>query len=379
MPRLGMTALIAWRNLAKDRVRLLVTLTGIVFSVVLMGMQSGLLLGFSESTSSLVDHSGADLWMTAKGTQVVDVATPLDERCRFQALAVPGVQSADPFLVAFASWLRPSGGAESVLVVGVKPRSRLSGPWNLVEGSTADLERPGGVIVDRLYAGKLGVTKLGETVEINGKRARVVGFTRGIRTFTQSPYVFTSLANAQAYVDLSSAKIGYVLLRVAPGADPEQVRRRIESRIPEVTVFSKRTFSESSSSYWLYTTGAGASLIMSALLGLVVGVTIVAQTLYASTLDRLPEYATLKAMGAPNSYLYRIIITQAAMGAAIGCALGLALVVLLVLGAQSSSAAPKLPISLALSLGGMTFAMCIGASVLSIRKVMTIDPVAMFR
>jgi putative ABC transport system permease protein len=378
-PTVAMTTLIAWRNLAHDRVRFFVTLTGIIFSVVLMGMQSGLLLGFSKATSGLIDNSTADLWVVARGTKDVDISTPLDERRRFQALAVPGVESAEPFLINFASWKRPSGGTESVSLVGIENDAVLGGPWNIVEGRREDLERPDAVIVDRIYAKKLGVTAIGETVEINKRKARVVGFSKGIRTFTQSPYVFTSLANAQHFVGAPSTNVGYLLVKVAPGADVATVKAGIEQRIPDVEVFTRAGFAKSSSDYWLYTTGAGFSLIISALLGLVVGIVIVAQTLYASTIDRLPEYATLKAMGAPSSYLYKIIVTQAGMAASIGYTVGIAIVVVLVIGAQASSAAPVLPVPLAIGLGMLTFAMCIGAAIISIRKVMAIDPVGVFR
>ena len=375
----GMTTKLAWRNLAHDRVRLIVTLVGIVFSVVLMGMQSGLLVGFTRTTTALVENASADLWMVPKGTLDVDLGGPLDERRRYQALAIAGISRAEPYLVNFARWKKPDGGTESIQLIGYRLGDELGGPWNLDEGSALDLARPDGVIVDRLYAKKLGVAKVGDTVEINGRRARVVGFTRGIRTFTQSPYVFTSLPNARDFVGASAETAGYVLMSVAPGVDPAAMEAEIERRIPEVEVYQSAAFSKSSSDYWLFTTGAGFSLIISAVLGLVVGIVIVAQTLYASTIDRLPEYATLKAMGAPSSYLYRIIITQAGIGAVIGYAAGIAIVVGLVLLSAEASAAPVLPLWLALGLGGLTLVMCIGAAVLSIRKVMSIDPVGVFR
>ncbi len=375
----SMTTLLAWRNLAHDRVRLVVTLVGIVFSVVLMGMQSGLLVGFTRTTTGLVDNARADLWMVPKGTLDVDLGGPLDERRRYQALAIEGIAKAEPYLINFARWKKPDGGTESIQLVGHQLGDDLAGPWSLEEGSVEDLRRPDGVIVDRLYAKKLGVTAIGDTAEINGRRARVVGFTRGIRTFTQSPYVFTSLPNARAFVGAPSTQAGYVLLALAPGADAATVEAAIESRIPDVEVYQSAAFAKSSSDYWLFTTGAGFSLIISALLGLVVGIVIVAQTLYASTIDRLPEYATLKAMGAPNSYLYRIIITQAGIGAVIGYVIGLAIVIALVFASREASAAPVLPLSLALGLGGLTLVMCVGAAILSIRKVMAIDPVGVFR
>lgn len=374
-----MTTLLAWRNLAHDRVRLIATLVGIIFSVVLMGMQSGLLVGFSRTTTGLITHSRADLWIVPKGTVNVDLGGPLDERRRYQVLEIPGVARAEAYLINFARWQKPDGGTESVQLVGQEPGDVLAGPWNLDEGSVEDLRRPDAVIIDRLYAEKLGIEQVGQVIEINEKRARVVGFTHGIRTFTQSPYVFATIANVRRFADSPEGRAGYVLVELATGADPDVVEAAIEQRIPDVEAFQKDDFAKISSDYWLYTTGAGFSLILSTALGLVVGIVVVAQTLYAATIDRLPEYATLKAMGAPSSYLYRIIVTQAGIGAIVGYSIGISIVSGLVLASRQASAAPALPFSLAVWLGILTLGMCIAAATLSVRKVMAIDPVSVFR
>jgi putative ABC transport system permease protein len=375
----GMTTLIAWRNLVHDRVRFVVTLVGIVFSVVLMGMQTGLLVGFVQTTSGLVTHSGADLWIAPRGTKNVDLSNLMSDRTKYLARTVPGVASAESYFVTFARWKRPDGGRETVLLVGSEPNASMGGPWNLAQGTRADLALPDGVIIDRLYAEKLGVTRVGETVEINDERARVVGFTHHVRTFTQSPYVFTTLSKAQTLAGFGQGLTTYVLVRLAPGADRAAVERGLAERLPDADVVSTAAFASKSESYWLFTTGAGMSLILSALLGLVVGIVIVAQTLYASTVDRLPEYATLRAMGAPRGYLYRIIVTQAVLGGVFGYAIGIALVALLVRLSVDSSAAPRLPLWLAGSLGVVTLAMCVSAALISIRKVTKLDPVAVFR
>src|SRR5256885_5909033 len=86
-----LTLLIAWRNLVHDRLRFTVTLVGIAFSTILMGIQLGMLLNFMRTISTIVDHAGADLWIAAHGVPSVDLATPIEERRRFQALAVEGV------------------------------------------------------------------------------------------------------------------------------------------------------------------------------------------------------------------------------------------------------------------------------------------------
>ena len=151
-----LTLLIAWRNLVHDRVRLAVTLIGIAFSTILMGLQLGMLLNFMHTTSTIVDHAGADLWVAAHGVRTVDLATPLEKRRRFQSLDVNGVSIAEPYLLQFAFWKKADGIRETVIIVGVDPHAEMGLPWAMLpDRSIHDaLSTPDGVIIDRLYADK---------------------------------------------------------------------------------------------------------------------------------------------------------------------------------------------------------------------------------
>jgi putative ABC transport system permease protein len=235
------------------------------------------------------------------------------------------------------------------------------------------------VILDRLYRDKLGIERVGQVVEINGRRARVVGFTDGIRTFTQAPHVFADIKTARHLAGFAEDQLNYLLVRAVPGQDHAALRDAIRARVPEIDAHSRAEFARRSVLYWLVTTGAGFSLVISAALGLVVGIVVTAQTLYATTIDHLPEYATMRAMGAPARYLNGIILRQAAIAAGLGYAIGIAIAGLVVASARDSSAAMLMPWPLAAALGVATVAMCAAAALISIRKVMAIDPVSVFR
>src|SRR5262249_5254656 len=194
----------------------------------------------------------------------------------------------------------------------------LGGPWNVVEGRVADLKLDDNVFVDELYKTKLGVARVGDVFEIRGHRARVAGFTRGIRSFTTSPYVFTSFKSAQNYASIAEDQTVFILVKGDGTAPVDVVRERLLARIKDVDVATTSTFSNMTRFYWMFTTGAGVAVLLAALLGLVVGVVVVAQTIYATTMDHLKEYGTLKAMGANNGYLYRVILQQAVISAVIG-------------------------------------------------------------
>lgn len=377
-----MTFTIARRNLTHDKARLAVTLTGVLFAVTLVTIQLGIFAGFTSTTSGVIDHSRAHVWVGSRGVRNFDIAVPMTERKLYQALSVPGVDSAEKVVVHFANWRKPLGGEESVEIIGFDPRTQGLGPWNLVGDpawTMAALEAPDTVLADVLYLGKLGVRGVGESVEINGRRARVVGLTKGVRSFTTSPYIFTHFKNAQNYSRLQEDQTTYILATAQDGVTPEELKSRLLARVPDVDVFTTAEFSKKTQDYWMFNTGAGMSLIMSAALGLVVGVVIVAQTLYATTMDHLSEFATLRAMGAPSRYIYEVIGFQAVISAVAGYLLGMSVCLVVVWSARDSGMAILLPWRLAGGMFFLTLGMCLTASFVSIHRVTRIDPTMVFK
>jgi putative ABC transport system permease protein len=370
---------LAKRNLFQDKLRLAVTLTGVVFAVVLIVVELGLFFGFVETTSALIDHSQADLWVTSSHVHYLELGVPLNERKFYQVEAVPGVAGADKYIVRYTRWNRLDGGQNQVQIIGFNPDSTWGGPWNVVQGSIDDLKTPDAVMVDEVYKNKLGVSRIGEVFEINGHRARVVGFTHGIRSFTTSPCVFTSFHNALDYAPLRDNQTTYVLVRVEPGASAEEVRQSILARVEGVDVLTTEEFSRMTQNYWTFTTGAGIAILLAAILGVIVGFVVVAQTIYATTMDHIKEFGTLKAMGAPNSYVQKVILMQAGISAVIGYVVGMTLSGFIVRFGQPAGAPILLNWWMALVTLALTLSMCMGAALISIRKVTQLDPATVFK
>jgi putative ABC transport system permease protein len=203
--------------------------------------------------------------------------------------------------------------------------------------------------------------------------------TEGIRSFTTSPWVFATARTAQTMAGFGPSQWNYILATLAPGYRLDQVRDALRAAIPRADVYTTEEMASLTRDYWLLTTGAGASVLISALLGLLVGAVIVAQVLYATTVDHLSEFGTLRAMGAPRGFIYRVILSQAAISATIGYGVG----ILVALGVARSSETGTVLIlitpELAAALFLVTLAMCAGASVVSIRKAMSIDPAMVFQ
>jgi len=369
---------LASRNLFHDRLRLVATIVGIVFSIVLVTVQMGLYVGFGRMVTTMIDHAPADLWIMPLGTKCFEDPSLLDDRQRFRTLAVNGVAEAAPLVVGYAQWRLPSGTTTPVFIVGSELRGLGLRPWDLVAGRLDDLSIPGAVAIDQSYFDRLGIGGAGANAEIRDQKVQVMAVTRGIRSFTTTPYAFTGLDRARAYTGISPNKASYLLVRVSPDSDVDSVRRQLQANLSDVEVLTTTEFRNRSRSFWLFGTGAGAALFAGALLGIIVGTVIVAQTLYSSTKDHLDEFATLRAIGSSGAYIYKVIIWQAVLSAIIGFG-GAAGISAIVVKMTAESALPIVVTpGLTLGLFLLTVVMCVASAIAAILQVMRIDPAMVF-
>ena len=370
---------LASRNLFQDRLRFVATVIGVVFSIVLVIVQLGLFLSFTRMVTTMIDHAPADLWIVPYGTKCFEDPSLLDLHDRSLALAVGGVTDAVPIVVGFAQWSVPTGGTTPVFLVGSNRTPPGLAPWNLVDGTVDVLSTARTVAVDQTYFGRLGITAVGDSTEIRDQKVEVGAITRGIRSFTTTPYLFTSLSQAQAYMGLSSNRASYLLVHLSPDTDIADVRAALLAKLPKVEVLTPDEFRSRSRSFWLFGTGAGAALFAGALLGVIVGTVIVAQTLYSSTKDHLNEFATLRAIGSSGAYIHMVIVAQALLSAAIGFTLAASLGLVIV--ALTGETALPIMMTPALTFGLflLTVLMCVISALCAIVQVTRIDPARVFK
>ncbi len=373
---------LAARNLFHDRLRFVATAIGIVFSVVLVLVQMGLYLGFGRMVTTMIDHADTDLWVMRKGTKCFEDPSLIKSGLGDAIAAVKGVGEVTPLVIGFADWRLASGEMTPVFLVGSIQKQGenmpVLDPWNIVEGSLDDLSHRDAVAVDVSYTDRLGLEGLGTKAEIRGQRVRVAALTKGIRSFTTTPYVFSMLDRARAYVGVGDGDTSYFLVKLLAGADLDRVREAIAAKDKDIEVLTSAEFHERSRRFWLFGTGAGAALYAGALLGVIVGTVIVAQTLYSSTKDHLDEFATLRAIGSSKGYIYTVIIYQALLSAVIGFALasviGFAVVYVTASGALPVVITP----ALILAVLALTLVMCLGSAFTAILRVVRLDPVMVF-
>ena len=367
---------LALRNLFHDRLRFVATTIGIVFSVVLVMVQMGLYLGFGRMVTTVIDHTSADLWVMRHGTKCFEDPSLLSHSKQTGAAATAGVAEVTPLVIGFSGWILPSGEITPVFVVGSD--LQILKPWNLTEGTVRALSGSGTVAVDRSYFERLGVSGIGSKANIRGLPVSVAAVSEGIRSFTTTPYVFSDLSQARAYIGIPSTMVSYLLVKLRPGADLERVRHDLQASLPDSEVLTPAEFNERSRSYWLLGTGAGAALFAGAILGIIVGVVIVAQTLYSSTKDHLDEFATLRAMGSSNGYIYSVIIYQAILNAVIGFAFATLIGFSVVEFTRSGALPVLITPMLVLAMLVLTVVVCMAAALGAIFRVVRIDPVMVF-
>jgi putative ABC transport system permease protein len=373
---------IGWRNLKRDPGRATIAILGVVFAVVLVTVEVGMLLGLVRNSSLLIDRSSADLWVSTIDVKTFDFATPIDQRKRYRIEAIPGVERVEEFNVSYSIWKLPGGGNANCQVIAIDDCLGLAPSLNLSAGNIEDLHNQDTVIIDEGERAKLGNPNIGDTVEIIQRRAKIVGFTRDMRSFTTTPYVFTSLRRGERYgwlTESNGPQSVYFLVKVAPGHDVEQVRAAIASSVPDIEVHTRESFSWRTRSYWLIETGMGLGFLAASLLGLMVGGVIVSQTLYAMTMEKLPEFGVLKALGAGMTELARIVLEQSLICGGAGLLVGLLLSAAIGAAASAAGTSVEIPVMLIASVVLLTAMLCSGAALVSIKRLNRLEPATVFR
>jgi putative ABC transport system permease protein len=371
---------LATKSLLHDRLRFLITVSGVAFAVTLVFVQVGLFLGLLDNASVTIEHVSADLWVTSRNTPNVDFAHTFPETSVQRVRSVPGVAEADNLIVWFMTVNLPSGAQEGTLVYALSDFSRWNIPWNVESGNLEDLKRGQYLFLDGSAVKRYGAFSVGEYREILGQRMKIIGRTRDALSFTTTPISFVDFDRAQKLSpDLLKNRTTYILVKLAPGADPAAVKAEIARRLPYNDVYTKKEWAARSRRYWVQSTGIGLNMYITVFLGCLVGIVVVAQTLYTSTMEHIKEFGTVKAIGGGNLDIYRILGKQATISAITGFVLG----ALMAFALRPAIAKIDLKLIIPPVFAAIVFAgaivMCLAAAVISFRKVAAIDPALVFR
>jgi putative ABC transport system permease protein len=370
--------LLAIRNIAHDRTRFLLTVTGIAFSAFLMLFQGSLLAGFERASSRVIDSVDTDIWVMAHGVQAFDFSPPLPSDYYGKIRGVPGVRSVRRIASGVAFWQLPNGSRKTVILIGGD--NEIEGEYPVNRRSvTLPVLDPDDALVDVSDMDALGLSQLPTEVEVNSRRRHVRRAVLGFGSFLGSPYVFGRLDDARRGLGLGEDGAMFLLLKVNQQEEIAAVRQAIQQRAPELDILTKEQFSARAQHYWTMQTGAGGALLTAAVLGFIVGVLIVSQTVYATTMENLEEFATLKALGASSWFIVRIVATQALLSTVLGSAIGMVIAFPIMSLARHAISWIYTPWQLVVALVAATLLLAALASITAARAAIAIEPGRVFR
>jgi putative ABC transport system permease protein len=368
------------KNLLYDKARLVLTLAGVGFSVCLVLVQVGLFMGMLGNASLIIDRTDADIWISSRNTLNVDFGQSFSDRLVNRVRSTPGVARADNLVVFYFDMTLPSGSVEQVIGYAMDDPAVWGHPWSMIEGSAKDLQSGPYLILDDSARRRFGHFEVGDFRELAGKRVRIVGVTTGALSFTTMPVAFLDHALAQSLApEILEEKTMYIVAKLNPGADAQAVCKELRQRLPYNDVWTRDEWRHQTRMYWIVVVGLGLNMLLTISLGCLVGVAVVAQTLYTSTIKQLPELGTLKAIGASNMLIYRMLGRQSVIYAILGYVLGVipALIAKRLLIRMDLNV--LMPGWLIVVVFFSTVALCLLAATVSFRKVAAIDPAIVFR
>jgi putative ABC transport system permease protein len=371
---------LATKSLLHDKLRFFITVSGVAFAVTLVFVQVGLFLGLMSNASLTIDQIDADLWVTSHNTPNVDFAHTFPETYIKRVRSIDGVQRADNLIVWFMNVNLPTGAVEGTEVYALENYRDWNFPQGVAEGNLTDLRRGPYMFLDDSAKKRWGAFAVGDYREVLGRRLKIIGRTVDAKSFTTTPLAFMDYRLAQSLNESDlRGNTTYILVKLAPGANAEAIRAEIQRRLPYNDVFTKDEWAKRSRTYWIDSTGLGLNMYITVFLGCLVGIVVVAQTLYTSTMEHIREFGTVKAIGGGNAEIYKILGKQATIAAIAGFALGALQAFALRPVMKNIDLKLIIPMELYVIVLFGAIALCLGAAVISFRKVASIDPALVFR
>jgi len=389
---------IAIKMLVGDVAKYFGILLGITFAALLITQQASIFVGLMSRTYAFVaDTNLPDIWVTDPEVKYIDELEPMQSTALDRVRGVPDVLWAVPMYKAVLRGRLQNGTFRSVIVVGLDDATLIGGPPKMVEGDLGDLRRADGVILDAVSArtrlarysaydaagnpakdAERIPMAVGDTLQINDRRAVVVGLCEITRTFQSQPVIYTTYTRALSFAPPERKQMSLILAKAADGVDPGALADRITAG----TSLRARTAEQmkwDTILYYLRNTGIPINFGMAVLLGFLVGVAIAGQTFYNFTLDNLRYFGALKAMGGSTWLLLRMVLLQSLLAGSIGYGLGVGLAALFGIQAGNTELAFRMTWHIPAISAAAVALICALSSLVSMIKVIRLEPAVVFR
>ncbi|MFP5271251.1 ABC transporter permease DevC [Coleofasciculus sp.] len=378
---------LAWLQLSREKIRLLVAIAGISFADILMFMQLGFRDALFESNVTLHKNLKGDIFLISPQSTSTIAMKSFPQRRLYQALGFEGVQSISPLYMDFGLWKNPQTRAtRAIMVLGFNPANPVLDLPD-VNQNLHKIKIENGVLFDDTSRPEYGsIAQLFRqneevTTEVEERRIRVVGlFSLGASFAADGNIVTSDLNFLRIFPRRNKGLIDIGIVQLQPGANIQNILTDMRQEFPDdVTILSKQEFIDFEKNYWQTSTAIGFIFSLGIVMGFVVGTVIVYQILYTDVSDHLPEYATLKAMGYTDRYLLMVVFQEALILAILGYIPGMVIASGLY---GLTKAATRLPMMMTLTktitILILTIIMCCVSGAIAVRKLKAADPADIF-
>ena len=376
---------VAWRMLTGDTAKYLGAVFGVAFGVLLITQQASVFVGIiSRTANPLSDVREASIWVCDEYLQNADEIEPMSDNAVYRVRGVEGIEWAVRLYKGMARARKPNGLFRQVILLGIDDQSLVGAPRKILMGDLASLRRPSAVFIDKsgyepLWPGE--PLTIGREIEMNDRRAVIVGICETSAPFQSFPVIIACYSQATGFVARERNQLSFVVGAPVPGVSPAEACRRITAQTG-LMAMTYREFIWLTIKYYLENTGIPVNFGITIVLGFVVGTAIAGQTFYLFTLENLRHFGALKAMGVNNRRITGMVLLQSLVIGLIGYALGIGMAVAFFEGTKQSL--PQLrginiPWQIAVGSGLVMIVIMVLTSLLSLRKVLTLEPAVVFR
>ncbi|HEY4492435.1 MAG TPA: ABC transporter permease [Acidobacteriota bacterium] len=375
---------IAIKMLTSDRAKYLGLIFAIAFSTFLVENQSSIFAGIMKrTTSQILDVTDADVWVMDPATQYIDEVKALTENDLYLVREVPGVHWAVRLFKGYPRAKAEDGRFRTVILMGLDDATLVGAPQKMILGAIQDLHQPDSVIIDKAgyeFFFPDEPLQLGRMFEMNDHLVKVVGISDASAPFQTFPVFFSRYSNAITYVGKERNLMSFVLVKADAGTSPQDLCARIESGTG-LRALTGVQFAWQTVGYYFRNTGIPVNFGITILIAIIVGTVVAGQTFYIFTIENLKQFGALKAIGVTDKRITGMILLQALLVGVIGFSIGTGMCAGF-FEFFSHRTATRGIILLWQSVAGTGVAMLlivIVASLLSIRRVVVLEPAVVFR
>jgi putative ABC transport system permease protein len=375
---------VALRMLTGDRAKYFGLVFAIAFCTFLLENQTTIFANIMKRTASqILDVTDAEVWIMDPQTEYWEQTKALKDTDLSRVRGVPGVQWAVRLFKGNPVARTLDGKFAVSFLVGIDDATLAGAPRKMLLGSWERLREPDSVIIDQagyilLFPGE--PLTLDRVLEMNDHRVTIVGISDAAAPFASLPVMHTRYSEAVNFLGRERTQLSFIIARPEVGVSATDLTLRIRART-NLRARTTQEFMWDCITYYLKHTGIPVNFGITIAVALIVGAVVAGQTFYLFTIDNLKQFGALKAIGVTNVRLVGMILLQAFTAGTLGFSIGTGMAATffeIFLRKLATRGIVLMWQCVALTAVCIFFVVII-ASLLSIRRVLVLEPAAVFR